>query len=107
MHKNVQALILILQAWSSTHRNNNAPPAFRLAGRFCVRKQDAIDNLFDRAISISADSDHVPAVRRVRFRLPAKQIFAGTPSGRRGHARELLNVCNPGQTLPQVGLLGI
>src|ERR1700761_5765818 len=28
--------------------------------------EDAIDNVFDRAIIISADSDHVPAVRRVR-----------------------------------------
>ena len=32
--------------------------------------EDAIDNVFDRAIIISADSDHVPAVRRVRARLP-------------------------------------
>jgi hypothetical protein len=49
-----------------------------------------------RAIIISADSDHVPAVRRVRARLPAKQLFAATPPGRHGHAREMLKVCQSG-----------
>lgn len=37
--------------------------------------EDAIDDVFDRAIIISADSDHVPAVRRVRSRFPGKQVF--------------------------------
>ena len=61
--------------------------------------EDAIDNVFDRAIIISADSDHVPAVRRVRTRLPAKQIFAATPPGRHGHAREMLKVCSSGTNI--------
>jgi hypothetical protein len=63
--------------------------------------EDAIDNVFDRAIIISADSDHVPAVRRVRARLPGKQIFAATPPGRHGHAREMLKVCNSGANITQ------
>ncbi|WP_315728844.1 NYN domain-containing protein [Bradyrhizobium sp. SZCCHNS2015] len=56
--------------------------------------EDAIDDVFDRAIIISADSDHVPAVRKVRARLPSKQIFAATPPGRHAHAREMINNCN-------------
>jgi NYN domain len=61
--------------------------------------EDAIDDMFDRAIIISADSDHVPAVRRVRARLPRKQIFVATPPGRHSHARELLKVCNSGTNI--------
>lgn len=56
--------------------------------------EDAIDNVFDRAIIISADSDHVPAVRRVRSRLPGKQVFLAAPPKRLARARELKNVCN-------------
>jgi len=55
--------------------------------------EDAIDNVFDRAIIISADSDIVPAVRRVRSRLPTKQLFVAMPPGRYAHARELRKVC--------------
>jgi len=58
--------------------------------------EDAIDDVFDRAIIISADSDHVPAVRRVRARFPGKQVFVATPPERHGHARELLKACNSG-----------
>jgi uncharacterized LabA/DUF88 family protein len=58
--------------------------------------EDAMDNAFDRAIIISADSDHVPAVRRVRARFPGKQLFAATPPGRHSMAREMLKVCNSG-----------
>lgn len=58
--------------------------------------EDAIDDVFDRAILISADGDHVPAVRRVRKRLPAKQIFLAAPPKRLGRARELHNICNSG-----------
>jgi hypothetical protein len=56
--------------------------------------EDAIDDVFDRAILISADGDHVPAVRRVRKRFPGKQILLAAPPGRLGHARELAKVCN-------------
>jgi uncharacterized LabA/DUF88 family protein len=58
--------------------------------------KDAIDNVFDRAIIISADSDLIPAVRVVRRRLPGKQIFLATPPGRHSMARDLLNACNSG-----------
>jgi NYN domain len=58
--------------------------------------EDAMDNVFDRAIIISADGDHVPAVRRVRARFPGKQIFAATPPGRHNRAREILNACHSG-----------
>ena len=58
--------------------------------------EDAVDNLFDRAIIISADSDHVPAIRRVRTRYPGKQLFAATPPGRHNSARGVLNACNSG-----------
>jgi hypothetical protein len=61
--------------------------------------EDAIDDVFDRAIIISADSDHIPAVRRVRVRLPKKQIFAATPPGRHGTARGLLDVCHSGTNI--------
>lgn len=61
--------------------------------------EDAIDDVFDRAVIISADSDHVPAVRRVRARLPAKQMFAATPPGRHANAREMLKVCNSGANI--------
>lgn len=63
--------------------------------------EDAIDNVFDRAIIISADSDHVPAVRRVRTRLPAKQMFAATPPGRHNKAREMLRACNSNTNITQ------
>jgi hypothetical protein len=55
--------------------------------------EDAVDDVFDRAIIISADSDHVPAVRAVRRRYPNKQVFAATPPGRHHMAREMLRVC--------------
>jgi uncharacterized LabA/DUF88 family protein len=58
--------------------------------------EDAFDNIFDRAIIISADSDHVPAVRRVRVRYPGKQLFVATPPGRHDKARGMLNACHSG-----------
>jgi uncharacterized LabA/DUF88 family protein len=61
--------------------------------------EDAIDDIFDRAIIVSADSDHVPAVRRVRARYAGKQVFVATPPGRHGKARELVNACNSGMPI--------
>jgi uncharacterized LabA/DUF88 family protein len=55
--------------------------------------EDAFDNIFDRAIIISADSDHAPAIRRVSVRFPEKQLFLATPPGRHHAARELLKLC--------------
>jgi uncharacterized LabA/DUF88 family protein len=63
--------------------------------------EDAIDNVFGRAIIIGADSDLVPAVRMVRRRLPGKQIFVATPPGRHSFARELLSACNSGINITQ------
>jgi hypothetical protein len=56
--------------------------------------EGAIDNVFDRAILISADGDHVPAVRRVRARLPGKQILLAVPPQRLSRARDLRSACN-------------
>jgi uncharacterized LabA/DUF88 family protein len=58
--------------------------------------EDAFDDIFDRAIIVSADGDHVPAVRTVRRRWPGKQIFAATPPERHHKAREMLKVCHSG-----------
>ena len=58
--------------------------------------EDAIDDVFDRALLISADSDHVPAVRRIRTRIPDKQVFLATPPRRYSRARELLSICHSG-----------
>jgi len=63
--------------------------------------EDAMDNVFDRAIIVSADSDHVPAVRRVRARFPAKQIFVASPPERHGHARGLIQACNSATMITQ------
>lgn len=61
--------------------------------------EDAIDDIFDRAILISADSDLVPAVRVVRRRFPGKEVFLATPPNRHSNARELLGACNSGIAL--------
>jgi hypothetical protein len=63
--------------------------------------EDAIDNVFDRAILISADSDLVPAVRVVRKRLPKKEVFVATPPGRHSYARDLLGSCHSGTSITQ------
>jgi uncharacterized LabA/DUF88 family protein len=56
--------------------------------------EDAIDGVFDRAIIISADSDHAPAVRCVRNRFPGKEVFVATPPKRHSNARELMKFCS-------------
>ena len=58
--------------------------------------EDAIDGVFDRAIIISADSDYVPAVRKVRRRFPGKQVFLASPPQRHATARDMLKACNSG-----------
>jgi uncharacterized LabA/DUF88 family protein len=63
--------------------------------------EDAIDDIFDRALIISADGDHVPAVRRVRRRLPAKQMFLAVPPNRFSKARELREVCGSSSMITQ------
>lgn len=56
--------------------------------------EDAMDDTFHRAIIISADSDYVPAVRKVRNRFPAKEIFLAIPPGRFNKARAMIAACN-------------
>lgn len=56
--------------------------------------EDAIDDVFHRAIIVSADSDYAPAVRRVRHRFPGKEVFLATPPERHKNARELIKLCN-------------
>lgn len=63
--------------------------------------EDAIDDVFDRAIIISADGDVVPAVRAVRRRLPGKQVFVATPPDRHANARELVKSCNSSTPVTQ------
>jgi uncharacterized LabA/DUF88 family protein len=58
--------------------------------------EDAIDGVFDRAIIISGDGDHIPAIRRVRTRFPGKQMFIAVPPGRHGSARGILSASNSG-----------
>jgi hypothetical protein len=61
--------------------------------------EDAVDNVFDRAIIVSADSDHVPAVRCVKRRYPGKQVFVATPPGRHNKARGMLDACHSGTNI--------
>jgi hypothetical protein len=56
--------------------------------------EDAIDDVFDRAIIVSADSDHAPAVRRIRSRFPNKNVLVATPPKRHRRARELIKACS-------------
>jgi uncharacterized LabA/DUF88 family protein len=63
--------------------------------------EDAIDDVFDRAILISADSDLVPPVGVVRRRLPGKEVFVATPPGRHSYARELVKACNSSTSITQ------
>lgn len=51
--------------------------------------EDGFDNVFDRAIVISADSDLAPAIKTVRRRFPKKEVFVAAPPGRFANARDL------------------
>jgi uncharacterized LabA/DUF88 family protein len=53
--------------------------------------EDAIDDVFDRAYVISADSDLVPVVQTIRRRRPQKGILIVTPPGRYNTAHDLRN----------------
>ena len=55
---------------------------------------DAMDDAFDTAMIVSADSDLVPPVEAVRARFPAKRIIIASPPAR--HSAKLAaaaNVC--------------
>ncbi len=53
---------------------------------------DAIDNAFDTAIVISADSDLAPAISAVRHRFPSKFVVVAAPPDRR--SQQLQSVAN-------------
>ncbi|MCK5460728.1 NYN domain-containing protein [Candidatus Gracilibacteria bacterium] len=50
---------------------------------------DAVDDSFDRAIIVSADSDLLPIVKEIKSRFPQKEIFIATPPKRHEIARDL------------------
>ena len=54
--------------------------------------EDAVDDKFDLAIVISADSDLVPVVDRINKRFPNKFVSVFTPPKRFGSARDLIKV---------------
>lgn len=50
---------------------------------------DAMDNRFDRAALITADSDQIPTIRMLRARFPSKRVSLVAPPGRLQLAREM------------------
>ena len=52
--------------------------------------EHAVDDAFDRAIIVSADSDLVPIVQAIKARFPQKQIFIAAPPKRYNVARDLV-----------------
>jgi uncharacterized LabA/DUF88 family protein len=51
--------------------------------------RDAYEDVFDRAILLTADSDQVPTSRLLRERFPGKQVTLVAPPGRLSQARDL------------------
>lgn len=64
--------------------------------------EDAVNDLYDVAILISADSDLCPAIRAVRRLAPDKRIIAVFPPGRRADA--LRRACDGVRHLDEVSL---
>jgi uncharacterized LabA/DUF88 family protein len=50
---------------------------------------DAFNDVFDRALVITADSDLKPPIRTINAQFPAKAINVIAPPGRMAHARDL------------------
>lgn len=55
---------------------------------------DAIDGSIDKAILVTADSDHVPLVKALLARFPHIEIILAAPPGRMRQARELGKLFN-------------
>ncbi len=53
---------------------------------------DAMDDIYDAAMIVSADSDLVPPVQAIRTRFPAKRIIIASPPKR--HSAKLAGVAN-------------
>jgi uncharacterized LabA/DUF88 family protein len=62
--------------------------------------EDALDGRFDRAIIVSADSDYVPVVKKVRARRPNAEVFLAIPPKRYARARDLVKACTGKYELP-------
>ena len=64
---------------------------------------DAFDDVADRFILVSGDSDLVPAVNRLKARFPEKQLIVYVPARNetRGAATELRGAADKSRTLPQ------
>ena len=56
--------------------------------------EDAFDDKFDAAVLVTADSDYVPVIKKVRARWPKKKIVVAAPPGRLGRARDLADQAN-------------
>lgn len=63
---------------------------------------DAYQNLCDRFVIVSGDSDLVPAVNMVKSRFPQKELIVYVPARNpvRGAAVELRSACDRHRTLP-------
>lgn len=55
---------------------------------------DADDDIFDRGMLVTADSDLVPVVRMVKARHPGKTVAVAAPPKRYGHGRHLQQVAD-------------
>jgi uncharacterized LabA/DUF88 family protein len=56
--------------------------------------RDAQSGSIERAILVTADSDHVPLVRQLRVSFPALSVEIAAPPGRMREARELCSVAS-------------
>ncbi|MDN5871348.1 MAG: NYN domain-containing protein [Nitrococcus sp.] len=55
---------------------------------------DAEDDVFDRAILLTADSDLVPVVRMIKQRHPSRHLTVAAPPGRFSGGRHLQKVAD-------------
>lgn len=55
---------------------------------------DCYDGVAERIVLVTADSDQVPLVKKVRATFPEKIVFLFAPPGRLGEARDLGQCCN-------------
>lgn len=55
---------------------------------------DADDDIFDRGMLLTADSDLVPVIRMAKQRSPSKELTAVAPPRRHNHGRNLQQVAD-------------
>ena len=56
--------------------------------------EDGYDDLYDRAIIVSADSDLVPVIEQARRRFVSKTYYVAAPPGQFSAARGLMRTCH-------------